>query len=269
MILFALASAALAGGPFLSIGGECPGTIDIDISGITPGAGIAVFVGDGPGSDPIPYGRCAGEVSGLSNPRQLAMMRDLSGTGTYSFSPSVSDGACGAPVQVLDRGSCGLTNVAEVPSEGGDPVLVFSYPVTEGGGSAVYSETVNYFMRVGTLYYDPYGWYGASCGVYGQASLNVDLGTGDVGTYSWSAGDPEFDDFAMCVADGIEHNMEWGWEMGGSGYSSTLESYFFGGAPDLVGVTITEMRLVVDSVNVFPADFTNHDMSGTWEFWGY
>ncbi|MFT4624315.1 MAG: hypothetical protein ACI8PZ_002974 [Myxococcota bacterium] len=108
---------ALAGGPVLSIGGACPGVIDVEAMGFTPGGSVAVLKGSGPGSDIMPGGPCAGMASGLSGLGYVTTIR-ADGAGAVRVSPSVGGPLCGANIQFLDASTCTLSNLAVVG--GGD-----------------------------------------------------------------------------------------------------------------------------------------------------
>ena len=117
--ILALALPAFAGGgPTLSVDGACPGDLDISITGGTPGADFVVFSGTERGSDAIPYGRCAGAVTGLSGGRYGFRAPDVDGDGAMSFSPYAPSGACGQFLQVLDTTTCALSAAVEIGAAG-------------------------------------------------------------------------------------------------------------------------------------------------------
>ena len=110
--LAALALSATASAQSLSMPGDCPGTVDVTIDGITPGGEVWLMVGASEGSQAVPAGPCAGTVTGLDGLRRGTRAVDHDGDGVLTFSPSLGGGACGTPVQVLDGATCALTNVA-------------------------------------------------------------------------------------------------------------------------------------------------------------
>jgi len=101
-------------GPALTVGGTCPGTVDVRGSNLTPGASVAVLTGAGPGNDVIPAGPCAGLQSDLSGLAFRGLF-SANGNGILSLSPTLGGGVCGAGVQLLDVASCTLTNVDLIP----------------------------------------------------------------------------------------------------------------------------------------------------------
>ncbi|MFT5457765.1 MAG: hypothetical protein ACI9K2_004268 [Myxococcota bacterium] len=115
-----LTFATTASAQTLSFSGVCPGPVTIDVTGMTP-AGSAVFLtgAAGEGADVIGVGACSGTVTGLAGLRFLTRVADGDGDGAYSFTPSIPDGRCSAPIQVLDPATCTLTNVASAAGGGG------------------------------------------------------------------------------------------------------------------------------------------------------
>lgn len=116
VIFAALLSTVAAAAPTLSVTGSCPGVVDIDIGGLTPGERYAFLYGAGAGSDPLPSGPCAGTLTDLAGLR-WAFTR-VSADGTASLSPSLPDAACGQSIQVLDNTTCTLSPAVML----GDPV---------------------------------------------------------------------------------------------------------------------------------------------------
>ncbi|MFT4621728.1 MAG: hypothetical protein ACI8PZ_000380 [Myxococcota bacterium] len=114
----ALPAAALAA-PVLSISGDCPGAINIDVTGLTPGGNMTLLFSGGEGADALPAGACRGAVTGLSPVRWGMTAPDGDGDGTMSFSPTVPDSACGKHVQILDAASCELSSVETIGGGGG------------------------------------------------------------------------------------------------------------------------------------------------------
>lgn len=124
LALFVLPATALAGGPSLSISGPCPGTIDVEASGLTPGGDVAVLSGRGAGSDVVPGGPCAGALSDLSGLGLITVV-SADGRGDIAVSPSVGGPTCGKHIQFLDLASCALSNTqvvggADLPPECAD-----------------------------------------------------------------------------------------------------------------------------------------------------
>ncbi len=115
--------AALAGGPSLSIGGACPGTIDVMAEGFVPGTTVAVLSGSGLGRDAVPGGPCAGASSDLSG-LSLITLVPADGAGRISVSPSVSGPVCSLTIQMLDTTTCLFTNTDTVAGGGGGGIIV-------------------------------------------------------------------------------------------------------------------------------------------------
>ncbi|MFT4625443.1 MAG: hypothetical protein ACI8PZ_004111 [Myxococcota bacterium] len=131
-VLCAVSAAGAAGAQTLDMSGECPGVVDISISGFTPG-GTAVFLfgAAGEGSDVIGIGSCAGTVTGLAGVRFAARV-EADGAGNASFSPSVGDARCDTPVQVLDTSTCTLSNVDTAASGVPGDINTFEWNGREG-----------------------------------------------------------------------------------------------------------------------------------------
>ncbi|MFT4627091.1 MAG: hypothetical protein ACI8PZ_005772, partial [Myxococcota bacterium] len=98
---------AIAGGapPTLTIDGACPGRIAIEAT-LTPGATATVLYSNSPGASVLPFGRCAGMVTGLDRGRWAFNAPDGDGDGALSFSPVAPEGACGQWLQVIDTSTC-------------------------------------------------------------------------------------------------------------------------------------------------------------------
>ena len=101
--------------PALAVSGDCPGTVNLDFSGFTPGGNVTLLFSRGVGADLVPGGRCRGVETGLSPARWALTMPDLDEDGLMSFSPTVPEAACGMNLQVLDPESCALSDVMQVP----------------------------------------------------------------------------------------------------------------------------------------------------------
>jgi hypothetical protein len=126
-LLLAMTFAAHAD-PILSVSGECPGVVDLDISGLTPGGSYVLLHGIGAGSDVLPVGPCAGTSTGLSGMRYG--FTAVSADGTASFLPTLPGGACSRSIEILDNSTCTLSGAVSVDVTGecsdravvGDPV---------------------------------------------------------------------------------------------------------------------------------------------------
>lgn len=114
-----LAPGLAVAAPSLSVSGSCPGAIDIDIAGLTPGANYTLMYGSDTGGDIVPYGPCTGTRTGLDGGRVGMVMSDADGS--VSFSPTVPGGVCGMYIQVMDNSTCELSSAEVVGDGGGAP----------------------------------------------------------------------------------------------------------------------------------------------------
>lgn len=89
---------------------QCPGEVTVDITGMTPNGTAAILFAPAEGSDPIPAGPCAGEVTGLSGLDLLTVV-PLDATGSFSITVTAPSTACGAFLQAVDAATCSLSNV--------------------------------------------------------------------------------------------------------------------------------------------------------------
>jgi len=101
--------------PCLTIVGECPGTVTIELIDLTP-HGIHLYWSPTPGSDSIGPGFCQQPESGLDSPLHMAtLVADADGTATLHTNGSTA--SCGKLVQAVDTGAaCALSNVTGIPS---------------------------------------------------------------------------------------------------------------------------------------------------------
>ncbi|MCC6909716.1 MAG: hypothetical protein IT430_17405 [Phycisphaerales bacterium] len=103
------------GGPVLTMGGTCPGSMQIGVTGATPGGNVALLHATGTGSVRIPNGNpCAGTTLGLNSTAQLYRVVRADGNGSLSLDLQVPAQACGRYVQALDAASCATSNVARL-----------------------------------------------------------------------------------------------------------------------------------------------------------
>jgi Zn-dependent metalloprotease len=98
----------------LTLGGTCPGTLDIGVSGATANGRIALYFGSGAGSTTVDRGHCAGTEIDLSAARRRAG-GTADGSGDLDLPMQVPGGACGRPVQALDMTTCETSNTDQVP----------------------------------------------------------------------------------------------------------------------------------------------------------
>ncbi len=98
----------------LSVAGNCPGNLTVDILGATPNGTIAIGWSSSLGSTTIPVGVCAGTFVDLSEPTLVATVTSDAGGG-FSVTTSVPAQACGRYLQAVDLSSCDVSNVGRIP----------------------------------------------------------------------------------------------------------------------------------------------------------
>jgi large repetitive protein len=97
--------------PILTLSGTCPGIIYIDILGASNNGNIAIVYGSA-GSFTVPNGPCAGVILDISSPT-LAGYFHADANGELNIStPSLPSTFCGLTVQVVDTGTCFVSNWA-------------------------------------------------------------------------------------------------------------------------------------------------------------
>lgn len=97
----------------LVLSGSCPGTMQLSLSGQTPGGRVALLRGDAEGTAEVPVGSCAGTPTGLDAPRLLTVIT-MDGNGAFEGAPDVPIAACGTYFQALDLTTCVVTNILQV-----------------------------------------------------------------------------------------------------------------------------------------------------------
>ncbi|GEM_PF-2361029 len=107
------------GGYRLTITGPCPGRVAIGWSGATPRGQQGILFARGTGQQTIPPGNpCAGTRLGLNaNGLMLVTPPGFFSTGTNgsgSINGQAPPGACGGYLQLIQGGSCALSNVAQL-----------------------------------------------------------------------------------------------------------------------------------------------------------
>jgi len=104
----------LGDGPALTISGTCPGTIDVAVTGGTPGGSIALVRSNSLGNTTVPGGGCAGTQLDLDGAALLSIL-PLDGNGEFTTTRNVAGALCGAFLQALDLDTCQTTNTAQLP----------------------------------------------------------------------------------------------------------------------------------------------------------
>ncbi|MFT4625814.1 MAG: hypothetical protein ACI8PZ_004485 [Myxococcota bacterium] len=121
-LVLALGTVGTAHAQTLDISGPCPGVVNVEVTGLTPGAEAAILLGRaGEGSDLVPAGPCVGVETGLAGIGLATRVRDADRDGVLRLSPTLSAPNCTTPIQVLDLSSCALTNVDQASDPDGIP----------------------------------------------------------------------------------------------------------------------------------------------------
>jgi hypothetical protein len=103
------------GGYFLSISGQCPGTVTVHWDGATPDRQQAIVFAANTGNFVIPNGPCQGTPLGLGT-QSLRLVNTIgTGSGSGSVNGSAGTGACGGFLQLVELPSCATSNVAQLP----------------------------------------------------------------------------------------------------------------------------------------------------------
>jgi len=98
----------------LSVEGECPGVITVDLDGATLFGDVTFARALAPGSSVLPGGGCAGATLDLEAPTRLGTVTADS-EGRVQFSREVSAGLCGALIQAIDTSTCGISSFVALP----------------------------------------------------------------------------------------------------------------------------------------------------------
>ncbi len=99
--------------PEISVTGTCPGQVTLTLTGATSGGGVLVAKSATEGMAPLPE-PCGGGELGLEDPSLLlAFLADEEGA--ESHVRTVPEEACGLLLQAVDRVTCGVGEVRQVP----------------------------------------------------------------------------------------------------------------------------------------------------------
>ncbi|MFT5455436.1 MAG: hypothetical protein ACI9K2_001915 [Myxococcota bacterium] len=116
LVLLALAAQAQS----LSITGECPGTVDVELTDVTPAGRVLLLrTRFGPGFDLLTRDPCDGLELGLAGAEPLTVLVDADGDGVIRARPRVSGPTCDWHVQAVDLSSCGATEVRGIGDDVG------------------------------------------------------------------------------------------------------------------------------------------------------
>ncbi|MFT4626276.1 MAG: hypothetical protein ACI8PZ_004953 [Myxococcota bacterium] len=121
-MLWLAASVALATPTLSIVEGSCPGPVRIEVTDLTPRWNANFYVGLATGDDLIATGRCAGTPTGLGGEIKVGTARTPD-DGIVRLAPRLPEIACDRYLQVIDEGTCELSNVIdlsdpEAPPEG-------------------------------------------------------------------------------------------------------------------------------------------------------
>lgn len=101
-------------GPELQFTGTCPGSVEVTVSGATPGGTVGILVSANEGTYVVPRGSCVGAVFGLDAPTvHQTVIADANGQSATVH--TIGAGACGLFLQAGDLTTCAPSNVAQVP----------------------------------------------------------------------------------------------------------------------------------------------------------
>ena len=124
MLVLSLAGVAL-GAPLLTTVSPdgCPGPVEIQVTGLSPGGRVAVLTAPAEG-DGFPVPGCDGLVTRVSASGLALRALTDSVDGTFVLTPSVPEGACGLVMQAIDLDACTGSNTMVVGGELGCPVVI-------------------------------------------------------------------------------------------------------------------------------------------------
>ncbi len=92
--MFLLLASVVLAAPIVDRSGDCPGDLEIDVTGFTPGGELAVIASPVLGSDLIPAGPCRDMVVGLDRFRLVTRLGDPDGDGRLLVRLSLSGPVC-------------------------------------------------------------------------------------------------------------------------------------------------------------------------------
>ena len=99
----------------VSLSGSCPGLMTVDISGVTPGATVAVGISPQLGNISLPGGPCAGTQIDLGAPMTTRQEFVADANGEVTFQNEPGPGVCGQFIQAVDFATCELSEITQVP----------------------------------------------------------------------------------------------------------------------------------------------------------
>ncbi|MFT4626403.1 MAG: hypothetical protein ACI8PZ_005080 [Myxococcota bacterium] len=132
-MLVLLTTVALAA-PTLTITGDCPGEVHLDVVGLAYGSTAVFLAGPDFGADALAGGRCERTVTGLDGPTLITTARDTDDDGRLLLRPVITNPAiCERVVQVVDGADCSLS----------EPIRLGEPPGGVFAGYATWSQDVD------------------------------------------------------------------------------------------------------------------------------
>lgn len=101
----------------LTVGGTCPGTVEVSVTGLSPGVTIGLVTAAEAGAEPLPSGPCVGEVLGLSatNLKYRGRATDDDADGVIDVAADLPSSLCGQLVQSIVLTDCSMSEPADIP----------------------------------------------------------------------------------------------------------------------------------------------------------
>ena len=104
---------SLVPGPELTISGFCPGSITLDVTGLTPAGQFGILTADSMGSFLVPAGSCVGTPMDLDDPTPQGLF-DADASGNFSLTLEAPANVCGTLVQLLDVETCEASGIGTI-----------------------------------------------------------------------------------------------------------------------------------------------------------
>lgn len=102
------------GGLALSIVGECPGTVELQATGATPGGTVAFAYAFNTGAVVVPSGPCAGTALGLDRSARLVTTARADAAGVATFAGNAPAAGCGGFIQAVNASDCATSSVEQL-----------------------------------------------------------------------------------------------------------------------------------------------------------
>ena len=118
-MLHLLLVGAAAAMPAVTPYGSCPDTMRFEISGLTPGAELAVLIAEDFGAVPLPAGPCAGTYTGQNDPRFWGRTTDRDADGVVGMELLIPPPLCDEALVVVDLATCAVSTPVELDTRPG------------------------------------------------------------------------------------------------------------------------------------------------------